>query len=106
VDIFVAAHLIGWMFKAAMIRDIWISMALSLLFELMEYTFEFLQPNFIECWWDHWLLDFLLCNTGGIVVGHWIMAFFHSKEYNWVRGGRQQGRLLVECVGRGGGARL
>ncbi len=50
-DEFVAAHAIGWAFKATMIRDVRISMLLSLLFELMEYTFTFLQPNFNECWW-------------------------------------------------------
>lgn len=48
IDEFVIAHLLGWVFKHMMLRDIKLSMALSLLFELMEYTFEFLQPNFIE----------------------------------------------------------
>ena len=31
-----------------MLRDVKLSMTLSFLFELMEYTFEFLQPNFVE----------------------------------------------------------
>ena len=47
-DEFVIAHLVGWIFKHWMIRDVGISMTLSLLFELIEYTFEFIQPNFKE----------------------------------------------------------
>lgn len=43
-----------------------------------------LQPNFAECWWDHWLLDFILCNTGGIIVGHLLMDYFEAPEYSWV----------------------
>ena len=100
-----------------MIRDVALSMTLSVLFELMEYTFVYLQPNFNECWcgrgrgrggsgagesapshalarrgptrspsprsvrgvcpgrWDHWILDFLLCNTAGIVMGHVVLRW-------------------------------
>ena len=47
-DIFTVAHLLGWVFKALMIRDFWISQAVSVLFELMEYTFVYIQPNFAE----------------------------------------------------------
>ncbi len=82
-DRFVLAHFFGWAAKATMFRHVGISMVSSVLFELMEYTFEFLQPNFAECWWDHWILDFLLCNTGGILLGHVLMDAFGSKEYAW-----------------------
>lgn len=83
LDEFVLAHLLGWVFKHCMLRDLGLSMSLSLLFELMEYTFEFLQPNFIECWWDHWLLDFVLCNTGGIIIGEILLRWLNSKSYDW-----------------------
>jgi phosphatidylserine synthase 2 len=59
-------------------------MFISFLFEMMEYTFTYLQPNFNECWWDHWILDFALCNTGGILLGHAFMLWQDSREYNWV----------------------
>uniref|UniRef100_A0A1I8FI86 Phosphatidylserine synthase n=1 Tax=Macrostomum lignano TaxID=282301 RepID=A0A1I8FI86_9PLAT len=40
------------------------------MFEILEYTLEHqLLPNFSECWWDHWIMDFLLCNGLGIVMG-------------------------------------
>jgi len=52
-DIFVVAHVLGWVGKAFMFRDFWLSMTVSFTFELMEYTFEYLQvrslgpfPNF------------------------------------------------------------
>ena len=48
MDEFVLAHSLGWIGKHLMLRDIKLSLVLSLLFEFMEYTFEFLQPNFVE----------------------------------------------------------
>jgi hypothetical protein len=36
-------------------------------------SFVFIQPNFAECWWDHWILDFALCNMAGIVLGHLVL---------------------------------
>lgn len=82
-DGFFVAHFIGWICKHMMLRDVKLSMFLSFLFELMEYTFEYLQPNFVECWWDHWLLDFALCNTGGIIIGELLLRYFQSKSYDW-----------------------
>jgi hypothetical protein len=37
----------------------------SILFELIEFTFDNWLPNFAECWWDHLLLDVLGCNLLG-----------------------------------------
>jgi hypothetical protein len=50
LDIFVVAHVVGWVGKALIFRDFWFTMAGSFVFELMEYTFEFLQPNFVGAW--------------------------------------------------------
>jgi len=50
IDEFVIAHSVGWAFKHMMIRDVRISLVLSTLWEFVEYTFEFVQPNFAECW--------------------------------------------------------
>ena len=43
LDIFVLAHLVGWAGKAFMFRDFWLTMSLSFTFELLEYSFEYLQ---------------------------------------------------------------
>ena len=117
-DEFVLAHLIGWVFKAIMLRDAWLAWLLSFLFELMEYSFTWVQPNFAECWWDHWIvrghpfprrgvvvppfrpphppqpsphqLDFALCNAAGIVIGHALLQLLDSNTlYNW-RGAASQ----------------
>jgi hypothetical protein len=47
LDIFVVAHVLGWVGKALIYRDFWFTMAASFVFELLEYTFEYLQPNFV-----------------------------------------------------------
>jgi phosphatidylserine synthase 2 len=82
-DIFVAAHVLGWVGKSLMFRDVWVSLALSAIFEFFEYTFTYLLPNFNECWWDHWVLDFVVCNGAGIVIGHCVLRALDAREYNW-----------------------
>ncbi|KAL7673353.1 hypothetical protein ACOME3_008212 [Neoechinorhynchus agilis] len=68
-DVFVVAHLLGWWVKALVIRDVNILLILSAGFELLEYTLQTQLPNFEECWWDHWIVDFALCNAIGIWAG-------------------------------------
>jgi phosphatidylserine synthase 2 len=53
------------------------------MFELMEITFRHWLPNFYECWWDHIILDIILCNTGGILVAYYLMKRFGMREYKW-----------------------
>ncbi|CEL91942.1 unnamed protein product [Vitrella brassicaformis CCMP3155] len=55
LDVFVVAHLIGWMVKALIIRD-----------------------------WDHIILDVIGCNAVGIYLGLRLCRFFKVKEYKWV----------------------
>eukprot|EP01138_Halocafeteria_seosinensis_P001622 gb/GECG01001662.1/.p1 GENE.gb/GECG01001662.1/~~gb/GECG01001662.1/.p1 ORF type:complete len:355 (+),score=25.28 gb/GECG01001662.1/:1-1065(+) len=82
IDEFVAAHILGWWGKACVIRDPWLAWLLSFLFEIMEYSFTHYLPNFNECWWDHWLLDFFGCNAIGIIAAHWTLHWLNSREYN------------------------
>lgn len=98
MDGFVVAHFVGWVFKALMMRDLWMTNVISIMFEFLEYSLEHQLANFSECWWDHWILDFLVCNGGGIVVGMLIMKYLKNKEYNW-RGLAAQ-NTLVEKAGR------
>lgn len=49
----------------------------------MEITFRHWLPNFWECWWDHVILDIIICNTGGIVLGYYTMKIFGMQEYKW-----------------------
>ena len=83
MDIFVFAHLFGWFWKALIFRDMYITNSISFLFELMEYTFQYQLPNFYECWWDHWVLDFIVCNGLGIYLGLTCLKYLSIKEYTW-----------------------
>uniref|UniRef100_H2YTT7 Phosphatidylserine synthase n=1 Tax=Ciona savignyi TaxID=51511 RepID=H2YTT7_CIOSA len=83
MDIFVFGHLWGWFCKALILRDVWLTTLLSFAFELLEYTFEHQLPNFSECWWDHWVLDFLVCNGLGIYLGLKYIKYLSIKEYKW-----------------------
>ena len=83
MDVFVPSHFFGWWVKALILRDFWILNILSFLFEIMEYLLEHQLPNFGECWWDHWLLDFLFCNGLGICFGMLTLNYLSVKTYQW-----------------------
>ncbi|OMJ30094.1 Phosphatidylserine synthase 2 [Smittium culicis] len=83
IDIFVLAHSLGWFGKALILRDNLICWIISIFFELCEYSLEHQLANFAECWWDHWLLDVLICNWLGIYVGNRWCEYFEVKTYQW-----------------------
>ncbi|KAI7857036.1 phosphatidyl serine synthase-domain-containing protein [Circinella umbellata] len=83
IDIFVLAHVLGWYGKAIILRDYWLCWILSVTFEFCEYSLEHQLNNFAECWWDHWILDVLVCNWGGIYLGMKTCQYFEMKQYSW-----------------------
>lgn len=83
-DEFFIAHFVGWIVKALMIRDWGILWAQSLIFEVLEITFQYALPNFNECWWDHYIIDVLICNYGGMAIGMWLVNKFATHKYVWV----------------------
>ncbi|CAD2219373.1 Phosphatidyl serine synthase, putative [Angomonas deanei] len=83
-DIFVIAHSLGYVFKALILRDWRVVTCVSLGFEVIEVTFQHILPNFRECWWDHILLDVLICNAGGTVAGIYLLRFLNAKQYEWI----------------------
>ncbi|KAG7087934.1 hypothetical protein E1B28_011979 [Marasmius oreades] len=88
VDIFCLAHALGWFGKAMILRDYWFCWILSIAFELAEYSLQHQLANFDECWWDHWILDVLLCNWIGTYLGMKVCQYFEVQPYEW-RGFRQ-----------------
>jgi phosphatidylserine synthase 2 len=82
-DVFVPAHLFGFWCKTLIFRDWWLATVISVMFEILEYTLEHQLPNFSECWWDHWLLDVVICNGGGTILGILTLKSLEMKEYNW-----------------------
>ncbi|CAF0783183.1 unnamed protein product [Adineta steineri] len=83
MDFFVLSHFFGWWLKTLIIRDYWLCMVTSIGFEILEYSLEHQLPNFSECWWDHWILDALICNSGGIYLGMKTCEYLKMKRYNW-----------------------
>ncbi|KAL7279822.1 hypothetical protein ACG7TL_006229 [Trametes sanguinea] len=57
IDIFCLAHALGWFGKALILRDYW----------------------FCWCWWDHWILDVLVCNWLGTYLGMKTCQYFEVK---------------------------
>ena len=96
LDEFVLAHLLGWVAKALIFRDWKILLFLSIGFELMELTFAHMLPNFNECWWDSWILDVLLCNNIGMLIG--LFAIQRREKYGneWV-GVSSQPTILLKA---------
>eukprot|EP00112_Aurelia_sp_Birch-Aquarium-sp1_P009651 Seg2101.7 transcript_id=Seg2101.7/GoldUCD/mRNA.D3Y31 product="Phosphatidylserine synthase 2" protein_id=Seg2101.7/GoldUCD/D3Y31 len=82
-DWFVPGHLFGWWAKAMILRDFWFANTLSILFEFYEYSLEHQLPNFHECWWDHWIMDAVICNFVGIYLGMKTCHFLEMKEHKW-----------------------
>ena len=100
LDGFVPTHFFGWWFKTMILRDVWLCWVLSIMFEvssklvnrteiklflpqILEYTLEHQLPNFSECWWDHWIMDALVCNGLGIYFGMKTLDFLRMKPYHW-----------------------
>ncbi|KAI9100975.1 phosphatidylserine synthase 2 [Phlyctochytrium arcticum] len=94
MDVFVVAHALGWYAKAIVLRDYWFCWILSIMFEIMEYTLAHQLANFAECWWDHWILDVLLANWAGIILGMKTCQYLAMKQYVW--------RGINEIPGYGG----
>uniref|UniRef100_A0A7S2RQ52 Phosphatidylserine synthase n=1 Tax=Mucochytrium quahogii TaxID=96639 RepID=A0A7S2RQ52_9STRA len=82
-DRFTIAHFAGWAIKALILRDWSLMWVCSVLFEILEVTFQHMYPNFNECWWDHLILDVFGCNFAGMVVGMKLVEYLNAKEYSW-----------------------
>mmetsp|Transcript_45369 Transcript_45369/g.52456 ORF Transcript_45369/g.52456 Transcript_45369/m.52456 type:complete len:447 (+) Transcript_45369:28-1368(+) len=93
-DMYLSAHFFGWFFKMLIVRDFKFAMFLSIFFEFLELTFRHWLPNFYECWWDHVILDILVCNTGGIIFGHFFIKFFRVKKFKWSRSSENKGNIV------------
>ena len=49
------------------------------MFEFLEYSLEHQLANFSECWWDHWILDVIICNGGGTILGIYTLKWLSIK---------------------------
>lgn len=67
-----------------MFRDLKTMLFSSVFFEFLEMTFEHILLNFQECWWDHWIVDVLICNNIGLFAGLYVLRLFQGKEHNFI----------------------
>eukprot|EP01022_Parablepharisma_sp_SALTPOND_P014347 TRINITY_DN1940_c0_g1_i1.p2 TRINITY_DN1940_c0_g1~~TRINITY_DN1940_c0_g1_i1.p2 ORF type:complete len:539 (-),score=20.74 TRINITY_DN1940_c0_g1_i1:1139-2755(-) len=83
MDMYIVSHWFGWWFKTLIFRDAYICIYLSITFEGLELTFKHWIPNFAECWWDSLILDILLCNLVGIILGHLTCKYLELGNFKW-----------------------
>lgn len=83
IDVFVAAHFIGWTFKTWIFRNQIVAWLMSICFELIEMTMGVWLNNFHECWWDHIFYDLFGCNLLGMMIGVWTINAFGMRKLHW-----------------------
>ena len=83
IDIFIFSHVFGFFLTTLVFRDWWICTVLSVMFEFLEYSFEHQLMSLYECWWEHWIIDVLICNAGGTVLGLLMLRCLKMKTYSW-----------------------
>jgi len=76
-------HSIGYFFIMVTLRNFWVCQFQSIIFEMVELTFKHWLNNFAECWWDSVIMDLIIANTGGMLVGLLFIKIFKIKEYSF-----------------------
>nr|CCC91488.1 putative phosphatidylserine synthase [Trypanosoma congolense IL3000] len=91
-DVFIFAHISGYFVKTIIVRDWRLVTCMSISFEIVEVSLQHLLPNFKECWWDHILLDIVVCNGAGTLLGVLVLRMFSAREYDWMKCRNVKGR--------------
>jgi phosphatidylserine synthase 2 len=84
-DEFILAHAMGYWAKTLVLRDWRVVTAVSVGFEIIEVSFQHVLPNFAECWWDHLIVDVVICNAGGTLLGLLTLRLINAKQFHWVK---------------------
>jgi len=80
-DEFFIAHFVGWFIKTLGMRDVVFAVVISGFFEVLELSLQHILPNFRECWWDHIILDMMLCNAAGMLLAKLVLKMLAMKSY-------------------------
>eukprot|EP00812_Abedinium_dasypus_P008370 NODE_2136_length_988_cov_332.964630.p1 GENE.NODE_2136_length_988_cov_332.964630~~NODE_2136_length_988_cov_332.964630.p1 ORF type:complete len:261 (+),score=31.84 NODE_2136_length_988_cov_332.964630:94-783(+) len=83
-DVFILCHISEWVWRAMFVRSVTVCWSISIFWEVTEALFDTLLPVLCECWWDKWIYDVLLCNGGGILIGHMLGKHLKMKQYHWL----------------------
>ena len=82
------------------LRDWGLCLCYSVIFECLELTFQFVIPEFQECWWDSAILDVSLANMLGLYLGHKTVTFFQLRSFDWESWEEIQGKGLRAKLSR------
>jgi hypothetical protein len=82
-EVWFLAHSIGWWGKMCMFRSWGMCAFMSFTFEICELAFQFMIPEFKECWWDSVIVDFWFANMLGMWAGSRTLRFLKKKPYAW-----------------------
>ena len=85
-DVFFLLHIFGWAAKTMMVRDFYVTTAISFMFEVIEESLTHHQPVFFECWWNRWIIDFVLCNGIAIYLGMHLCCYLGIERSWWCIG--------------------
>lgn len=66
-----------------MFRDWRFCWVLSISFELLEMSLQFVIPDFNECWWDSLCMDLFGANLIGMFLGRWTLTYLETQDYDW-----------------------
>eukprot|EP00499_Haloplacidia_sp_CaronLabIsolate_P002628 CAMPEP_0196782036 /NCGR_PEP_ID=MMETSP1104-20130614/10568_1 /TAXON_ID=33652 /ORGANISM="Cafeteria sp., Strain Caron Lab Isolate" /LENGTH=306 /DNA_ID=CAMNT_0042152267 /DNA_START=1 /DNA_END=921 /DNA_ORIENTATION=+ len=98
LDIYYLEHLVGWVIGGFVLRSIGGSFLYSLAWEMVEWEFQFVFRVFKECWWDKIILDAMLGNGLGILVGALVSRALKFERYHWfVRGHSLRSLLFLSA---------
>eukprot|EP00754_Rhynchopus_humris_P036844 Rhum_TRINITY_DN18928_c0_g1::Rhum_TRINITY_DN18928_c0_g1_i1::g.168807::m.168807/K08730/PTDSS2; phosphatidylserine synthase 2 len=97
-DVFVLAHSLGYVAKMLILRDVTLVWLVSVAFEHVEVSFQHVLKNFEECWWDHIVLDVLICNFGGLLVGWFLVCSLKLKPFPWFESSLASPRRMVHAL--------
>jgi phosphatidylserine synthase 2 len=94
MDFYFYLHAGTWFCVSFILRDYYILHLFSILDEVLELSLQHMFDHFRECWWDHILLDVLLTNTTGIIIGMKFQQLVGIKQYDWL--GRKGAKSIKE----------
>lgn len=94
MDRYSAAHFIGWIVHALLIRDYYVMHMWSFGTELIELLLGKVIPPLAECWWDQLLCDVAFTNIPGMIIGMWIIRKVGWEEFDWL--GRRGAKSILE----------
>lgn len=83
LDTYFLEHLVGWVFGALVVRSAGVSFMHSFSWEMVEWLFQYVFRVFQECWWDKVLLDGMLGNGVGMLVGSWLARKVGLRKFQW-----------------------